>query len=73
MDYYRLAKEEIQAIKTLFDAGQYRHAITHTCLCIEYLLKTKLVQIAPTSHNRNRVRIWVRQPHHNRRDRVLGG
>ena len=49
MDYYKLAEEEIQVINTLFDAGQYRHAITHTCLCIEYLLKTKLVQLAPNS------------------------
>ena len=49
MDYYKLADEEIQAIETLFNAGQYRHAITHSCMCIEYLLKTKLIQIDPTS------------------------
>jgi len=49
VDYYKLAEEELKAIETLFVAGQYRHVITHTCLCIEYLLKTKLVQIAPTS------------------------
>lgn len=49
MDYYKLAEEEVQAVETLFDAGQYRHAITHICMCIEYLLKTKLVQINPTS------------------------
>jgi HEPN domain-containing protein len=49
VDYYKLAEEERQVIKTLYDAGQYRHAITHSCMCIEYLLKTKMVQINPTS------------------------
>ena len=49
MDYYKLAEEELQVVKTLFDAGQYRHAIYHSCMCMEYLLKTKLVQIDPTS------------------------
>jgi len=49
VDYYNLADEEMQVVKTLYDAGQYRHAIYHSCMCMEYLLKTKLVQIAPAS------------------------
>ena len=49
MDYYKLAEEERQVVKTLYDAKQYRHAIYHSCMCMEYLLKSKLVQIAPTS------------------------
>ena len=49
MNYYALAEDEIKAIKVLFSSGQYRHAITHSCMGIEYLLKTKLVQIAPAS------------------------
>jgi len=49
VDYYKLAEEELQVVETLYDAGRYRHAIYHSCMCIEYLLKTKLVQIAPTS------------------------
>ena len=40
---------KLLTINTLLDAGQYRHTITHSCMCIEYLLKTKLVQINPTS------------------------
>ena len=49
MDYYKLAEEEMQVVDTLYDAGQYRHAIYHSCMCIEYMLKIKLVQIAPVS------------------------
>ena len=49
MDYYKLAEEEIKSIEVLQTAGQYRHVITHCCMCIEYLLKTKLVQINPAS------------------------
>ena len=49
MDYYTLAEEEITAIEALYGAGQYRHVVTHSCMAIEYLLKTKLVQIDPTS------------------------
>jgi len=49
VDYYKLAEEELQVVDTLYEAGQYRHAIYHSCMCIEYLLKSKLVQISPTS------------------------
>ena len=49
MNYYELAEDEIKAMKVLFDSGQYRHVIQHSCLCLEYLLKSKLVQIQPTS------------------------
>jgi HEPN domain-containing protein len=49
VDYYKLAEEEFTAIAALYNAGQYRHAVTHSCMAIEYLLKTKLVQIDPTS------------------------
>ena len=34
MDYYKLAEEEMQVVDTLYDAGQYRHAIYHSCMCI---------------------------------------
>jgi len=44
-----LAEEEIQAIDILYTAGQYRHAVYHSCIAIELLLKNKLVQIDPTS------------------------
>ena len=49
MNYYNLAVEEINAAQTLFDAGQYRHTVYHSCIAIELLLKTKLVQIEPVS------------------------
>ena len=49
MNYYALAEDEIKTLQTLFNAGQYRHAVYHSCLCVELLLKTKLVQMAPTS------------------------
>jgi HEPN domain-containing protein len=49
VNYYQLAEEEIDAVKALYDAGKYRHAVYHSCLCMEYLLKTKLVQLEPTS------------------------
>ena len=49
MNYYMLAEEEIQAIDVLHAAGQYRHAVYHSCIAIELLLKNKLVQIDPTS------------------------
>jgi HEPN domain-containing protein len=49
VNYYELAEEEIEAVETLFDAGKYRHAVYHSCIAIELLLKTKLVQIEPTS------------------------
>jgi HEPN domain-containing protein len=49
VDYYELAKDELPVIKTLFSAEQYRHTITHSCMCIEYFLKSKLVQIDPAS------------------------
>ena len=44
-----LAEEEIQAVDILYVAGQYRHVVYHSCIAIELLLKTKLVQIDPTS------------------------
>ena len=49
MDYYKLAEEELQVIETLHDAGKYRHTIFHSCMCMEYLLKSRLVQISPIS------------------------
>ena len=49
MDYYVLAEEEIGAIDVLYAAGQYRHSVYHSCIAIELLLKSKLVQIDPTS------------------------
>ena len=49
MNYYELAEEEIAASQTLFNAGQYRHAVYHSRIAIELLLKTKLVQLDPTS------------------------
>ena len=49
MDYYTLAEEESKAIEVLYGAGQYRHVVTHSCMAIEYFLKTKLVQIDPNS------------------------
>ena len=49
MNYYELAEDEIKAIEKLYNAGQYRHAVYHSCIAIELLLKAKLVQIAPTS------------------------
>ena len=49
MNFYMLAEEEIQAIDVLYTAGQYRHAVYHSCIAIELLLKNKLVQIDPTS------------------------
>jgi len=44
-----LAEEEIQTIDVLYAAGKYRHAVYHSCIAIELLLKSKLVQIDPTS------------------------
>jgi len=44
-----LAEEEIAAMEVLYRAGQYRQVITHSCMAIEYLLKTKLIQIDSTS------------------------
>jgi len=49
VNYYELAEEEIVTARTLYSAGQYRHAVYHSCIAIELLLKTKLVQIEPTS------------------------
>ena len=49
MNYYELAQEELKAIETLRGAGMYRHAVFQCCMAIEYFLKTKLVQVAPTS------------------------
>jgi len=49
VNFYALAEEEIQAIDVLNTAGQYRHAVYHSCIAIELLLKSKLVQIDPTS------------------------
>ena len=49
MNYYELAEDEIKAIEVLFNSSHYRHVIQHSCLCLEYLLKSKLVQIEPTS------------------------
>ena len=39
MNYYELAEEEIQAIDVLHAAGQYRHAVYHSCVAIELLPK----------------------------------
>jgi len=44
-----LAEEEVAVARTLHDAGQYRHAVYHSCIAIELLLKTKLVQVEPES------------------------
>ena len=41
MNYYELAEEEIQAIDVLYAAGQHRHAVYHSCIAIELLLKIK--------------------------------
>ena len=49
MNFYVLAEEEMQAIDVLYAAGKYRHAVYHSCIAIELLLKNKLVQIDPTS------------------------
>ena len=35
MNYYALAEDEIKTLKTLFNAGQYRHAVYHSCLYID--------------------------------------
>jgi len=44
-----LAEEEKQVIDVLYAAGQYRHAVYHSCIAIELFLKSKLVQINPNS------------------------
>jgi len=49
LNFYALAEEEIHVIDVLYVAGQYRHAVYHSCIAIELLLKSKLVQIDPTS------------------------
>ena len=32
MNFYMLAEDEIQAIDILYTAGQYRHAVYHSCI-----------------------------------------